>query len=140
MKYYELESISETLKSLDSISKDIPFSAGLKIIKNRNSVITALEPYYELRKGIFTKYSDGKTEIKATDDNYTKASNEITELANQDTNINFEIIKESDLDNLSLPLKVIEALYPMLDSEQVKPVTTGTESETKNDTGGNVNG
>jgi hypothetical protein len=116
MKYSELEKIAIALNGLDTVSIGIPFSTGLKILRNRDHIKNTLAPFYELKKNLFNKYADGKTEINPGDKNYDEAFKGISDLSNEEIDFDFEKINESELEKISLPMTVIEAIYPMIDS------------------------
>jgi hypothetical protein len=123
MKYYELKQMYDSLQKLSIVEKEIPFSTGLKIVRNVNKISNALLPFQQLQNQIVFKYSS-TGELKPEDDHYKDAVKEISELLNQDTELELEKVKPSALDGFSLPLGIINALLPMLESED----SDGTEN------------
>lgn len=116
MKYFELYSMNQSLQKLSVVEKDIPIRTGLKIVKNIQSIQTLLISADKIRNEIIMKYSNGASEIKQTDANYAACSEKINELMNEDVKIQLEMIKLSELDDFSLPINMITALIPMVDS------------------------
>lgn len=117
MKYIELFSMNQSLQKLSTVEKDIPIKTGLKIVKNIQTIQTLLSPVDKMRNEIIKKYSNGTNEIKQSDENYAKCASKINELMGEETEIELEKIRLSDLDGISLPISVISALYPMIEYE-----------------------
>jgi len=116
MKYFELYLMNQSLQKLSTVEKDIPIRTGLKIVKNIQSIQSLLAPVGKMRNEIIMKYSNGADEIKQTDANYSACSEKINELMNEDVKIQLEMIKLSELNDFSLPINMITALMPMIDS------------------------
>lgn len=116
MKYIELFSMNQSLQKLSTVEKDIPIKTGLKIVKNIQTIQTLLSPVDKMRNEIIKKYANGKPEITQSDEHYEECLQKINELMNEDVKIQLEMIKLSELNDFSLPINIITALMPMIDS------------------------
>ena len=118
MKYYELTAMREVLKKLD-VTKDLPVKVGFTIVKNERLIADHLKAYDEMRNKIISKYADDTGSVSADKDpaKFKACMHDIGELDQQETDpIKFTAIKLADIENLSMNLNELNALYFMIES------------------------
>lgn len=120
MKYYELTAMREVLKKLD-VTKDLPVKVGFAIVKNERLIADHLKAYDEMRNKIISKYADDTGSVSADKDpdKFKACMHDIGELDSQETDpINFTTIKLADIEDLSMNLNELNALYFMIEERE----------------------
>ena len=115
MKNTEILSIVSTLNQLDYSKANMPVKVGYTILKNRQKMRQMIEPFEEIRNGIFKKYANGKQALQPIDDGYNECLNEMGALNDEETELELEKIKLSDIENLELSGEMINALMCMIE-------------------------
>ena len=110
-----------TLNALSKVSEDttvFPVKVGYLIIKNVNDLKSALNSYADMRNSIVKKYDPNNTgEVKKDDPNYAQCLKDMTELDAQKIDIKLSKIKLTDIENMELPLNILNSLSCMIDTE-----------------------
>lgn len=117
MKYFELALISKACDKLTEIDDMIPIKTGLAIVKNVQLVQEALKPYWTLYNNAVKKYSNGTGNLNFGDSGYEECYAYLQELQNQEIDVNFAKIKMSDIEDIKLPLSLIQALSFMIEED-----------------------
>ena len=119
MKIRDASQYFEALQNLTVTDHEFSVKTGLKIIQNKNKLKSELDSYFELRNEAILKYSDGTGEIdaKVNPKQFQECRQYVQELENEDVVIEFNKIKLSELENIQLPLKTIQALSFMIEED-----------------------
>ena len=115
MKNTEILSIVNTLNQLDYSKTSMPVKVGYTILKNRQKMRQVIEPFEEIRNGIFKKYANGKQSLQPTDEGYAECLEEMNALNDEETELELEKIKLTDIEKLELSADMISALMCMLE-------------------------
>lgn len=113
-KNSELLVINDKLSKADSTM--LPVKACYAIVKNKRAIATALEPYWETHDAIIAKYANGKASLSAEEDpdNFIKASNDISELNEEEIRVNIRNISIADMGNENISLELMDAIDFMI--------------------------
>jgi adenine C2-methylase RlmN of 23S rRNA A2503 and tRNA A37 len=108
-----------TLNALSKVSEDttiFPVKVGYLIIKNVNDLKSALNSYADMRNSIVKKYDSNNTgEVKKDDPNYAQCLKDMTELNAQEINITLTKIKLADIEDMKLPMNILNNLSCMIE-------------------------
>lgn len=115
MKNSEILSIVSVLNTLDFSKVNMPVKVGYTILKNRQKMRQVIEPFEEMRNSIFKKYANGKQALQPTDEGYAECLNEMSALNDEETELELEKIKLSDIENVELSAELISALMCMIE-------------------------
>ena len=115
MKNSEILSIVSVLNTLDFSKVNMPVKVGYTILKNRQKMRQVIEPFEEMRNSIFKKYANGKQALQPTDEGYAECLNEMSALNDEETELELEKIKLTDIENLEISGELINALMCMIE-------------------------
>ena len=115
MKNTEILSIVSTLNQMDYSKTNMPVKVGFTIMKNRQKMRQVIEPFEEMRNSIFKKYANGKQALQPTDEGYAECLNEMSALNDEETELELEKVKLSDIENVELSAELISALMCMIE-------------------------
>lgn len=115
MKNTEILSIVNTLNQLDYSKTNMPVKVGYTILKNRQKMRQVIEPFEEIRNSIFKKYANGKQTLQPSDEGYNACLEEMNTLNSEETELDLEKIKLSDIENVELSAEMISALMCMIE-------------------------
>lgn len=115
MKNIELLKMYETIdEAVSKCSTVLPVATAFKIVKNKHLLKDAAQSYIDLRDALIMKYAEGGDHITPEMAGFDSFQKEYRELNNLETEISFEKISLFDIETASLPLNVIDCIYPMI--------------------------
>lgn len=102
IKLHTLINSAESLKKLIAIK--IPIKIGYQLSKLVNQIQPDLSSYEENRVKLVKEYGilDEKGDLKVSNDNIQKFTEELTKLTEIDVNVDFEKIKVEDLGQINI--------------------------------------
>lgn len=115
MKNSEILNVVTALNTLDFSKVNMPVKVGYTILKNRQKMRQAIEPFEEMRNSIFKKYANGKEALQPTDEGYAECLREMNAISNDDVELELEKVKLKDLENVELSAELISALMCMIE-------------------------
>lgn len=117
MNNFKALSLYDVLNRIYTDNTDkINVKVGYKMIQNKNELEHKTKSFVEMRENIIKKYAvDGV--IEPTNEHYNDAINEISEIGNEECNIDLKKIKLDDVGDIELTLADMDALSPMIDDE-----------------------
>lgn len=119
MKYYEAKNMLKLLNKMSVVDIDIPIKTGIRILQNKQLLITAILPYNTIENDVIKNYSNGKPSLTPDDEEYAVCSAKVNDVLNEEVNgLEFDKIDVDELSDMKLPMSAITALYPMLEVEK----------------------
>lgn len=115
MNYTQAFNLLTQLQEVQGTDSTFPVNVGFKIIQNRNTLQDALKSFDEMRNGIIKKYADKDGNVSSSNEHYNDCVKEINEIGIQECDVEFKKFKLSDLGDISLPMKTLSALTPMIE-------------------------
>lgn len=115
MNYIEAQKINSALQELTVSDYEFPVTVSLAIVKNQYAFTEALKPYYKLFDDAIRKYSGGNTTISTTDEGYNDFIVYADGLGKQECDVKIKMVNASAIENLTLPIKVINTLSFMIE-------------------------
>ena len=114
-KIGKIISIVNEINKLNAIS--MPVKVAYRINANKRALAEACEPIQETINAVISKYSDTG---KVTTDNphYDECLKEISELNNEEVDVNIKTVKLSEIETLNMPLSSVEALSFMIEESE----------------------
>lgn len=118
MNNFKALSLYDVLNRIYTDNTDkINVKVGYKMIQNKNELEHKTKSFVEMRENIIKKYAvDGV--IEPTNEHYNDAINEISEIGNEECDINLKKIKLDDIGDVELTLADMDALSPMIDDDE----------------------
>lgn len=117
-KYSVITALEKSLKELMNAGEKIPIRSCLNINRDIDKVQSALVPYYKTRDKIISDYSNGTGTVNQGDENWDACVKDITELDNEEIEIDLEKVNLTDLDKISLSLSTVRGLTPIINDEK----------------------
>lgn len=121
MKNSEVISLYEGLNKIRDSKKTFPVKVGFAIARNLNKILPTIDDYEKTRLDILKanceSSEDGKTFYADTPEKTEYVNVELLNLLEVDNcDIKLHKISLSDIENISLSIEEIEALYPMIEN------------------------
>lgn len=115
MKNIDILKMYETIdEAVRQCSTALPVPVAFKIVKNKHLLKEAAQSYIDLRDALITKHAGGGDHITPDMSGFAQFQKEYRELNNIETDISFEKIAIAEIESASLPLNVIDCIYPMI--------------------------
>lgn len=115
MNYTQAFNLLTQLQEVQGTDSTFPVNVGFKIIQNRNTLQDALKSFDEMRNGIIKKYADKYGNVSPSNEHYNDCVKELNEIGIQECEVELKKFKLSDLGDISLPMKTLSALTPMIE-------------------------
>ena len=119
MKYYEAKNMLQLLNKMSVVDIAIPIKTGIRILQNKQLLITAILPYNTIENDVIKNYSNGKPSLTPEDEEYEVCSAKVNDVLNEEVSgLEFDKINIDELADLKLPMSAITAIYPMLEVKE----------------------
>lgn len=119
-----LGALADSLAALSEIA-DMPLAGrtAYRVAKTARAVEAETGPYDKARRAIIGRYADEKTGEIADARNRSKAAEEITELREQEVEIEIQAIHIDDLADLRVkPIHLMQVEWMLVDDDKPEPV------------------
>lgn len=115
MRNGELFVIYQKLNGIgNEITEAIPVRVGWKLLKNVEAVTAALNPYIQMHNLLVVQYADGEDTVSISNPRYAEFTKKLEELNNQEVKVDIETIDYTEIEDLAMPLKALDALSFMI--------------------------
>lgn len=119
MKYFEAKNMLQLLNKMSVVDIAIPIKTGIRILQNKQLLITAILPYNTIENDVIKNYSNGKPSLTPDDEEYATCSAKVNDVLNEEVSgLEFDKINIDELADLKLPMSAITAIYPMLEVKE----------------------